>query len=1698
MSKSKKSTRRGKKKRRINTRLLTIVSLVTIMAVAVVGGLIYLKYKGSVTRNLAAARAHIEEGEYEMAMRASGKVLYRETGNQDAHALRLAALEGLVPETPERASALYREYLSALAQRAQFSLGDSAFAMAAMKESFSAAISLDSDAYWTMLEVIAEEQRKRFSPGSEAYNHATLMLGLARMRLGQSNFLGDVDETGHVRFPGETELTEFVQLEPESDAGYSRLAFGRMAVARQLGLKGHTMQEMKNLAMAEETYQRAIELNPEGPDTLLAVIRHLYLHKLIGDIRAVSGENLIESRLEELDEFLVKAERVIGEIEGIEQFQMLELVRFLTLIDLVDGDARAAAILEAWIAEHPEDLHASVMLASRARSAGDLERAAEIADVVLTSDTLPVSLGSSRQQYDKLAAAIAQFAIISNKRDRADSDLLDRDAVRIRDVVVDLVGGNAEHPLVLQLDGQLEYRRGNYVKAVAAFEAALPGIDKPSTAVLRQAADALRRIGQGGLAATRLEQAISIEPRSISHRFELASLYAILKKEELGLEVLSKLPAKVREANPAIQRLEQSLAVGRLRPEERVAAAEALNDPVLKAIAYADQCDREARLDEAIPLLEALIEEGYAEDQRLLVALSQVHAKLGQKDAAKGWISKALELQPTNSRLQGLLRQLSIEDPIELMKESLRENHTEDEARDVAICIFLQEFAKSHDAKAGQIEKSDPEQSAEYRALAVRARAESEALEPILLAAIDRNQQAFAYVFETLLSEQKFAEAEQMLPAASRLLNEGVGGASLPEARLLFARGQAKMALGEDGLDDLKRSAIAARRATEVMGWHNEAWRVLAESMYAIGEWEESRIAYEQLIARDPTAIDAIRNLAALHLQEGGDPTRAVSLLADASRRFSGDRSVRESWLVLEAAHGNPALALFERQRAWIESPEDRNAALWYAGMLASLTPDRSLYLDEQGQPVISGRAWLGMSKSNQDQLLDQLHADWRKKLEVIADKLAKGSDATLREAIQHATVLREAGRHSEMLVVLKRYLDEQRSADNAVTQAIQAAGFLGRSGRLMESKNLLLDYRDDQDLKTLEVDIALGSLLHSIGDCEGALPFLAASGEAQGNLEMKFREIDCLNRLGRLDESEALIATLSAESPNNYQIVMLNAGLQRARGTIAEASGDMEEAIAFRQAFRAALNQASDIDPERAGPYAELVRSLVLEYRRTLDRDLLEQAMRYLDASTGTVQTSEMLAIERANVLEEMGDPRRAAIDLGDYLRRFPESRKARRRLAESFVAAGTPGRALEILEQAIRDDPRDPYWYALLADHIRRSSGDIEQAISHYIASWNLEPNTDRLIALLDVTRTDKPWDYQAAINAIDANRDQLANDPRIVGLRARAESGLGLSSRARESLREAYMAHASSVKRGDTPPLFIVEWYEDLYTIFPDGDPSEAIELVDTVTGGNPSRWDRRGLARYYMLRGGDEISDAIAILQGIVAENDVELLAADLRSLGSAQLAFGEDQDAAETFKRILEITPNDAVALNNYAYLLAVILGDPVAAEPLARRAVGLRPREPIFIDTMATIQMKLGNYQAALSSLLARLSLEPNNGQLLSNIALMLADDLDRPNEAVPYAERALALDPRGAETLDVAGWVEWRAGDTAKGRDRVGQSIRRQPTAKAHLHMARILVAANESDKARDHLQQAENLAIDDSVRKEIQKVQDDLDTGN
>jgi len=1698
MSTSSKSKRRGKKKgkKRVNTRLLTIVSLITVMVVLAVGGLVWLKYKGSVTRNLAAARSYLAEGNHDKAMRAAGKVLYRESGNQEAHGLRIEAMEGIVPDTPERASRLYREYLQALAQHAQFSPGEDATALRAMDELWTASMSLDADAYWGMLKSLAEEQRASFTLGSPAYNRATLMLGLAKMRLGQSNFLGDVDETGHVRFPGEAELIEYLELEPESDAGLARLAFGRMAVARQLGLKGHVQQEARNLAMAQETYDRALELNPEGPDTLLAVVRHLYLHELIAGLRADEQGDALESKLTELNSYLDTAERVVGGVENIHPAQMMELVRFLTMIDLETGHERAAKVLEAWVAEHPDDLHAKVLLAAQLRESGELDRAATLAAEAIASETLPVSLSSQRQQYDKLAAAVVQFDLIADRRDEADSDLLARDAEDARDEALNLVGGNTEHPLVLQLDGRLAYRKGQFGDAVHAFEQAIGMSADPPAVILRQDADAMEQIGQTGMAVSRLQQAIKAEPRSIQNRMLLAGLFARMRDHGRAVEVLDALPPRVRENYPEIARLEQSLRIAAENPRDRGAAVEGVDDEVLVAIAKLDQLAEQGKLDEAIAELQPLLDGPHRDDVRLLVAMAQLEARRGNMTVATSWIDKALAQQPDNDRLKTMRMQLESTDPVDLVRRTVEDSQPEGEGRDIAVFVALQTLANTREASADRMQASNPEGAAAERDVAARAREESSQYESLVRDAASRNLQAFAYTFEKLLREGKFDEAEAMLPSA-RESNQDKAGGNLVEARLLLARGRAAKRDGGDATADFERSAAAARRATELSPWRAAAWRVLAEAMTEVGELEEARLAYDQLIQRDPTNTNAIRILASLHLQEGGDRTRAVALLSDAARRNPGNADLREAWLVIEAAHGNPATALMERYRDWKDNPDDRMAALWYAGMLGTLEPAREYMLGPRGRPTVSGREWLAMPSHQQTRLLDGLQEQWFERIEAISDTLAKTPDATLREAIQHATILREAGRHDDVPNVLTRYLDERGDVEDVTSEPIQIAGFLSRSGKLWEAQSLLLAYQDRQDPKKVEVDAALGVMLHGASNCDAAIPHLEVAGKTRDDFELQLRLADCFLQLGRLDEAGELISKLEAAQPDNYQVAMLNAGRHRNLGRIYEGSGRTADAMASREGFRAALEKASAINPNRAAPYVDLVRSLVLEYRRTLDRGKLEQAMRYLDAAQSVAERSESLVIERANVLEAMGDPRAAAIDLENFLRSKPASKDVRVRLAEALVAAGTPGRAIDVLQQGITASPRDPYWYGLLADHLRRSADDLEAATSNYIKAWDLQPSRRRLTALMEATRTGEAWDYEAAVKAIEAHPGAASEDPRVLGLRARAEAGLGLASRARETLREAHASYARAAEAGQIPRVIQIVWYEDLYSVYDDGPLDEPLAIMESVAGEGDPLWEARGRARFHMLRGGDEISHAIDILKEITADPSNELLAADLRDLGSAQLMAEREAEATATFERVLTLTPDDPVALNNYAYLLAVVRDDPAKAEPVARKAVSLRPREPVFIDTMATIQSKLGNHEAALSSLMARLSLEPNDGPLLRSIALVLTDELDRASEALPYADRSLTLDPRGAEALDVAGWVDWKSGDAARGRDRISQSLRRQPTSQAHLHMAELLMSAGESDEARNHLQQADHLATDDATKKRVQEVRAGLDQG-
>jgi uncharacterized protein (TIGR03790 family) len=143
----------------------------------------------------------------------------------------------------------------------------------------------------------------------------------------------------------------------------------------------------------------------------------------------------------------------------------------------------------------------------------------------------------------------------------------------------------------------------------------------------------------------------------------------------------------------------------------------------------------------------------------------------------------------------------------------------------------------------------------------------------------------------------------------------------------------------------------------------------------------------------------------------------------------------------------------------------------------------------------------------------------------------------------------------------------------------------------------------------------------------------------------------------------------------------------------------------------------------------------------------------------------------------------------------------------------------------------------------------------------------------------------------------------------------------------------------------------------------------------------------------------------------------LLAAQLR-LATLHEAREEYARAGERYRAILASAPQDVVALNNLAYLLATRQNLPAEALPLAQRAYRLAPG-PLVADTLGWVHHLLGDHESALPLMERAIEAAPDNVDILVHAAAVHAALGDRPR-AARTLESAKALDAAAGERADV------------------------------------------------------------------------------
>ena len=126
----------------------------------------------------------------------------------------------------------------------------------------------------------------------------------------------------------------------------------------------------------------------------------------------------------------------------------------------------------------------------------------------------------------------------------------------------------------------------------------------------------------------------------------------------------------------------------------------------------------------------------------------------------------------------------------------------------------------------------------------------------------------------------------------------------------------------------------------------------------------------------------------------------------------------------------------------------------------------------------------------------------------------------------------------------------------------------------------------------------------------------------------------------------------------------------------------------------------------------------------------------------------------------------------------------------------------------------------------------------------------------------------------------------------------------------------------------------------------------------------------------------------------------------RSLSDFYLRNSADRDSAAQLEQLIVEVPNDVVALNNLAWLLAD--RDRPRAETLARRAHAIAPANPAIADTLGWVLIQNGKYPEAKDVLAMASGALPDDASVRYHYALALARSGDRVTARV-NVEQALA-----------------------------------------------------------------------------------------
>ncbi len=410
-------------------------------------------------------------------------------------------------------------------------------------------------------------------------------------------------------------------------------------------------------------------------------------------------------------------------------------------------------------------------------------------------------------------------------------------------------------------------------------------------------------------------------------------------------------------------------------------------------------------------------------------------------------------------------------------------------------------------------------------------------------------------------------------------------------------------------------------------------------------------------------------------------------------------------------------------------------------------------------------------------------------------------------------------------------------------------------------------------------------------------------------------------------------------------------------------------------------------------------------------------QAREYLGAIKTYDQLTEKLGYnERYTKQKEqlyliLNKPLKAINELEKFLAVYPDNIEIKGMLADLYMGYGQENKAFKLYNEILIVEPKNGYAAFSLADYYKLNNNQDKylEYVKLGMAS-DIDPKSKlKMLAILIPSNVFGSNHLQKCDELIDVFlvSNSASPEPYLF------KGDLYLQKKDFENARIWYLK-ATEINPGELvawdqiivcdQQLNRFDWMKE--------DCSKMIELFPQY----PTPYIYHGVASKNL----GQLNESLVLAKkGVSLATDEESLVSLLSNLGDIAYYSGDFNLCDSAFEAVLALTPENALAMNNYAYFLSLRSKDLDKAENLSKRSLIFDPKNPASLDTYAWILFMKGDYKEAKIQIEKSLEVWPNSAEVVEHygdILFRLGDKssaLTQWKKAVTLGAKSNALDKK-------------------------------------------------------------------------------------